>query len=232
MLVLSPVINNMLLFICYFFQIHIDFYNTYPEALKIQETFPPLRERICILVQRRKTRDEFRGTLENLNKAASEDIRNLGAFLGLVNLINVHNVKTQTSTIRPNLSEMRHNFIVHISSICHMDAKLKKLIDIKEENCSPFQPLIFAIGEDLLRVTQYCVPFNGGRYYFDTIIEAVGFCFKLSWVLDLSYNLEVALVWKYIQIACFKLYSNKTDKRKNGDIPHIVSQLVSDIANV
>lgn len=143
-----------------FFQVRIDFYTLYPNAKNPDEVFPTLRVKLYQLFNAKKSRDEFVVTVNKLQQSDSEDQKNLGGLLAIVNLINIGNCKSETSQWRPNFSEIRANFILLVTSISHINNEIKKLIERKEKHDSPLQPLIIAIGEEYTTVTQYSVYFN------------------------------------------------------------------------
>jgi hypothetical protein len=100
---------------------------------------------------------------------------------------------------RPNFGEVRANFILLVPTLAHIKDSVQVLLERKEKNSSPLQPIVIAIGEEYKYSTQYCVFFNEHCSYFDSILLAVDYCFKLFFVLDLQYNLESYNVWTFIQ---------------------------------
>lgn len=60
------------------------------------------------------------------------------------------------------------------------------------------QPYIIAVGQ-LTNISHFFVIINNTKYKFISIVMAVDFCFKLTFVLNLKYSPYSCQIWTFVQ---------------------------------
>lgn len=83
------------------------------------------------------------------------------------------------------------------------------------------QPLVIVVGDDFA-YTHFFVEVDGMKYKFSSYLEAVDYCFKILFVLNLKYPNECMSVWYFIQKFLYGI------EETSGEFP-VVDTLISDI---
>ncbi|XP_031359500.1 uncharacterized protein LOC116183040 [Photinus pyralis] len=139
---------------------------------KLYEKFPTITAKLYELGKRKKSKDKLLPSLfELINE--SEDASNLGAFLLIPYLLNVHTVRSSHKKWRLSHVEVRDNFIGIVSDDLHVEEELKTRQSIKESKKLTLQPYILAVGPTLKNINRYIVVINDITYSFDTVLQAV-----------------------------------------------------------
>lgn len=139
----------------------------------------------------------------------------------------LHAVLTPTSKvikgrhIKYTIRDSQRAFTLTVSQAADID----KVLTEKREECFTnkitLQPLIVAVGEEF-HYKRYYVVLDDVKYEFQSYLEAINFCFKLIYVLNLQYPPQCQSVWIFIQKFFFNVHESD---QKNPVVDTLIKDL-------
>lgn len=120
------------------------------------------------------------------------------------------------------IMDSQNAFTVKVRQPSEVDAVIAEKRTNCFENSSTLQPFVIVVGDEF-NFKDFYVTLDGIKYAFKSYIEAVQYCFKLIFVLNLKYPDECTSVWTFMQRYLFNI------KKKSAS--PIVDTLINDINN-
>lgn len=116
----------------------------------------------------------------------------------------------QKSITRFTITDSQESFALRVQSYEEAD----HLRHRRSKN-APIQPFIITIGEDVTKITDSYVYFDGLKTPFQNFIRAVDICYKIYHLFNLQYPKASSTFWNFIQIYFFEINSKKTFSKVN-----------------
>lgn len=125
--------------------------------------------------------------------------------------------------VKYSIRDSQQAFTLLVSQSNEVDSFLNQKRKACVQSKTNMQPLILGVGQPF-QYSHFYVAVDDEKFKFESYLEALKYCFKLMFVLNLKYPNECLAVWIFIQKFFFLIY-NSYEK-----FP-IVETLISDMKN-
>lgn len=125
--------------------------------------------------------------------------------------------------VKISIESTRQTFIVHLTSGSQITSYISKMTDRCAKEKRSIQPLIIAVGGSIYLIETYFVYYFGTFYKCSSFLKALDTCFKLFFILHLSFPIECELIWVFIQKHFFKI--NLKSDVKNSKLLTVLADL-------
>lgn len=104
-----------------------------------------------------------------------------------------------------SITDSQNAFMYFGTTAAAVDQHLQKLLSTSEN----IQPFIIIVGPDVFQVEEILIYFDGIKYKFFNILNAIDICFKIFHLFNLKYPLQCEAVWQFIQQHFYKIKNSK-----------------------
>lgn len=122
----------------------------------------------------------------------------------------LHAVLTPTTKVvrgvhkKHTISDSQKSFTLPVQQAIDIDDILLKKREDYIKTKTTLQPLLVIVGNEF-DYKNFYVFLDDSKFLFDSYLEALQFCFKLMYVLNLKYPIECISVWTFIQKFLFEI---------------------------
>lgn len=112
-----------------------------------------------------------------------------------------HVIKKENKKVicKSTIKDSQDSFLMHVNVINDFERKIENYRTILINRSETLQPIIIAIGDDLLHTQQFVVFYDNIKYTFTNFISAFDCCFKIFHVLHLQYPKDNYNFWMFVQ---------------------------------
>ncbi|XP_031337481.1 uncharacterized protein LOC116166619 [Photinus pyralis] len=116
------------------------------------------------------------------------------------------NQQNKKLIIKATIKDSQNSIFLHTRTINDFDNKIEELKSTLLERGETLQPIIVAVGDDLIHINSYYVFYDDIKYKFDNCLAALDSCFKIFHVLNLKYPRCGQNTWIFIQKYFFDIH--------------------------
>ncbi|KAJ8050485.1 hypothetical protein HOLleu_03709 [Holothuria leucospilota] len=176
-----------------------DFQILYPEAAeKLYEKWPTLHQTMTVYADK-----NFPNWKEQLPWNCSHLDEEEQAFLSLPFVFQSRH-KRKKGIGSASLTSSIRSFIDINPNITNIDDFCQSIV--KEERPQPF---LLVLWDEKQKTRQFFTVFERRCLLSASLLKAVDTCFKLHFVLDLSYQIDCFATWQFLQHFVFELFNDK-----------------------
>lgn len=116
---------------------------------------------------------------------------------------------------KSTIKDSQDSFILHSLSQNDVDKRLSDLTTSASVKGEKLQPIIIAVGTDILKITQFYIYYDDIKYKFNNFVAALDCCFKIFHILNLKYPKSSQSVWIFIQKFFYNIHLKEDNPAPN-----------------